>query len=86
MQPIEWAGQVRGRVWNIMYAIFKDHSAYQYMRPFKKQRDGVSAFIAAKNQLLGNNNVNNLATKLEAEFDVLRYPRDTSLDIRKFFE
>jgi hypothetical protein len=69
-----------------MYAIFKDHSAYQYMRPFEKQRDGVSAFIAAKNQLLGNNNVNNLATKLEAEFDVLRYPRDTSLDIRKICE
>jgi hypothetical protein len=47
------------------------------MRPFKKQRDGVSAFVAAKNHYLGNNNVNNLATKLEAEFDVLTYTQET---------
>jgi hypothetical protein len=76
-KPYEWAGQVRTKVWNIMYAIFKDHSAYQYMRPYKRQLDGVSAYVAIRNHYLGTNNVNNLATKLEAEFDVLTYTQET---------
>jgi hypothetical protein len=73
----EWAGQVRTKVWNIIYSIFKDHSAYQYMRPYKKHMDGVSAFFATKNHYLGSNNVNNLATKLEAEFDSHMYTQET---------
>ena len=70
---LEWAGTVKAKVWNILYGIFKDHTAYQYMRPFKKSKDGPAAFFAARQHFLGANNVNNAATALEAEFDSLSY-------------
>jgi hypothetical protein len=39
----EWAATIRIKVWNIVYGIFQDHPAYQYIRQFKRSKDGPAA-------------------------------------------
>jgi hypothetical protein len=73
----EWTATVRSKVWNILYAIFHDHPAYQYMRQFKRSKDGPAAYFSIRQHYLGANNVNNMATSLEAEFDSLSYSSET---------
>ena len=73
----EWTATIRSKVWNILYAIFNDHSAYQYMRPHKRSKDGPAAYFSIRRHYLGANNVNNMATALEAEFDSLNYSSET---------
>jgi hypothetical protein len=47
------------------------------LRPFKKSRDGPAAYFSLRQHFLGANNVNNMATTLEAEFDTLSYSSET---------
>jgi hypothetical protein len=73
-----WTGKVQRKVWNILYTIFQKHSAYEYMRPFKSQPDGVGAYYSLRNHYLGPNHVNNIAAELEKEYNKLTYSHATS--------
>ncbi|HSN24563.1 MAG TPA: hypothetical protein VLS45_10465, partial [Methylomicrobium sp.] len=35
-----WSSQCISKVWDILFAIFKEHAAYQHMKPFRRARDG----------------------------------------------
>jgi len=72
-----WSTRCSAKVWKILYSIFQDHVAFQYMRKFKKAQDGRGAFIALKDHYLGENNVNNMATALEADLEGLSYTGET---------
>jgi hypothetical protein len=76
-KEFEWTPTIKIKVWNILYGIFLNHPAYQYMRAFKKSKDGPAAYFSLRQHYLGANNVNNMATKLEAEFDSLSYSSET---------
>lgn len=75
--PYEWAGTVKAKVWNILYGIFKDHAAFQYMRPFQKTKDGPAAYAAVRAHYLGLNNVNNIAADIDSQFSTLTYSTET---------
>jgi biotin operon repressor len=77
-KPHAWTGKVQRKLWNILYGIFQRHSAYEYMRPFKSQPDGVGAYISLRNHYLGPNSVNNIAAELEKEFNNLTYSQETT--------
>jgi hypothetical protein len=47
------------------------------MRQFKNSKDGPAAYFSIRQHYLGANNVNNMATLLEAEFDSLSYSSET---------
>jgi hypothetical protein len=47
------------------------------MKPFKRARDGRGAFFALRDHYLGPNNVNNMATDLESQFEGLSYTQET---------
>jgi hypothetical protein len=73
----EWTASIKIKVRNILSGIFQDHPVYQYIRPFKKSKDGPAAYLSLRQHHLGANNVNNMATTLEAEFDALSYSSET---------
>jgi len=75
--PRPWAGRCIQKLWDILYAIFKDHAAYQHMKSHKKSRNGRLAYFALRDHYLGPNNVNNMAAALEAEYNSLHYNGET---------
>jgi hypothetical protein len=77
-KPFGWTRKVQRKVWNILYKIFQGHPAYEYMRPFKNQPDGVGAYQNMRNHYLGPNNVNNMAADLEKEYNNLSYSQETN--------
>ena len=72
-----WSTRCSSKVWDLLYSIFQDHAAYQYMKPFKRARDGRGAYFALRDHYLGPNNVNNMATDLESQFESLSYTQET---------
>jgi biotin operon repressor len=77
-RPYAWTGKVQRKIWNILYPIFQSHPAFEYMRPFKSQPDGVGAYHSLRNHYLGPNNVNNIAAELEREYNILTYSQETN--------
>ena len=72
-----WTVRCQNKVWRLLYSVFKDHAAFQYMKPYKRAQDGRAAFLALKSHYLGPNNVNNMATDLETQFEGLTYNQET---------
>ncbi|KAG7367665.1 hypothetical protein IV203_030336 [Nitzschia inconspicua] len=75
-RDFEWAGPVRVKVWNILYPIFKDHPAFECIKPFQREMDGPAAFAALRKKYLINN-LANLASDIDAEFDALTYTQES---------
>ena len=73
MVEAQYVAQCRMKLWDILMDIFKDHSAYQQMKPFRSKKDGQAALRAIKDHYLGKNRVNDMTTALEAELDALTY-------------
>jgi hypothetical protein len=82
-RPYGWSGKVQRKMWHTLDKIFQGHPAYEYMRQFRNQPDGVGAYFSVRNHYLGPNNVNNMAAELEKDSDNLRYTQETS---RRTFE
>jgi len=72
-----WTTSGRAKIWNILFQIFKDHPAFQYIRSFKRSKDGRGALFALKGHYLGRNMMNNMASNLEAQYAALTYSLET---------
>jgi hypothetical protein len=72
----EWTATIRIKVWNILYGIFHDHPAYQYLRPFKKSRDVPAAYFSLSQHFLGANSVSN-GYHVGSRIDTLSYSSET---------
>ena len=72
-----WTYPCLTKLWTLLYAIFKEHAAYQYMKPYSKEKDGLKAYKALRDHYLGPNNVNNMAADLEKQFSTLNYSGET---------
>jgi hypothetical protein len=55
----------REKVWDIISKITQDHSAWTYVKPAQKTRDGRMAYNGLYQHFLGPNNVDNMATQAE---------------------
>ena len=55
----------RGKVWDIISKITRDHSAWTYVKPAQKTRDDRMAYDGLYQHFLGPNNVDNMATQAE---------------------
>ena len=55
----------REKVWDIISKITRDHSAWTYVKPAQKTRDGRMAYNGLYQHFLGPNNVDNMATQAE---------------------
>ena len=55
----------REKVWDIISKITRDHSAWTYVKPAQKTRDGRMAYNGLYQHFLGPNNVDNMATQTE---------------------
>jgi hypothetical protein len=52
-KEFEWTPTIKIKVWNILYGIFLNHPAYQYMRAFKRSKDGPAAYFSLRQHYLG---------------------------------
>jgi hypothetical protein len=74
MSEAQYVAQCHMKLCDILMDIFKDHPAYQQMKPFRSKKDGQVALHAT---YLGKNFVNDMTTGLEAELDALTYTRES---------
>jgi hypothetical protein len=72
-----WTTSGRAKIWNILFQIFNNHPAFQYIRSFKRSKDGCGALFALKSHFLGRNMMNNMASDLEAQYAALTYSLET---------
>ena len=73
----EWSARCANKVWNLLFIIFPNHEAYEYMKPYKRSRDGRGAYLALWSHYVGPNNVNLMAAELESQFQGLSYTQET---------
>jgi hypothetical protein len=57
--------------WNLLCIIFRNHEAYEYMKPYKRSLDSRGAYLALRSRYLGPNNVNLMAAELDSQFQGL---------------
>jgi hypothetical protein len=77
MSEAQYVAQCHMKLWDILMDIFKDHPAYQQMKPFRSKKDGQVVLHAIKDHYLGKNCVNE-TPGLEAESDALTYTGESN--------
>jgi hypothetical protein len=68
-----WYQPASHKLWNILYSIFVNHSAYGHMWAYRTTKNGHEAYKALKNFYAGKSCVGWVATDVEAQFSNLFY-------------
>lgn len=63
--------------WDILFAIFRDHSDFNNIIYIRKGKNGEEAYKCLRDKYLGPNAINNMATDLEAQGNILTYTSET---------
>ena len=66
----------RFKVWELISYLTLDQDCWSYIRLAQRTRDGRLALLGLKNNYLGENNVNNIASRADAKIKDTSYYRE----------